>query len=90
MDQLTEQEQLEEADIESDDELGELHEAIIQEIFDALAELAPFRHEPNCQSRLAVDIQPTSAVLLHAARAAAEVFIAFERGYRLGTPPENR
>ena len=59
------------------DELPEVEQALAGEILSALNTLA------DGPSTLA-DVQPPSTVLECAARAAAAVIIAFERGYRMG------
>lgn len=60
-------------------EMNELQMDITREINDALNLLV----KAKGNSRLAEDIQPVSSVLILAAQAAAAVFIAFERGYRM-------
>lgn len=63
--------------IEENNDLAILKSDLLDEILKDLESLA------NRNSFLE-DIQPTSSILLAASVAATEVFIAFERGYRMG------
>ncbi len=64
-------------------ELDELEEAITEEIEEILAICA--RNDGADGLAGLADIQLPSTVLHHAAQAAAQVLMAFERGYRMGT-----
>ena len=63
----------------TDVELSDLLTDLSNEIADHLRLLQKAKRT----SHLANDIQPTSSVLVLAAQAAAAVFVAFERGYRM-------
>jgi len=64
-------------------DLGALEGEVVSEIYDWLEALAdPLKKH---SSRLAKDIQPPASIIWHAARAAAAVFVSFERGYRMSS-----
>jgi hypothetical protein len=64
-------------------DLGALEGEVVSEIYDWLEALAdPLKKH---SSRLAKNIQPPASIIWHAARAAAAVFVSFERGYRMSS-----
>jgi chemotaxis protein CheY-P-specific phosphatase CheC len=78
--------EVEQEDAQHDEELDNLRDEIAAEI---LQELAGIADPLSCLTKLAVDIQPPISVITLAAQAAAEVFISFERGYRMNHAKAN-
>ena len=65
----------------NDKELNALEDDIIDELEAVIGDLTDDKDFRVCE------IQPPSSVVRHAAQAAAQVLMAFERGYRMESSP---
>ena len=63
---------------EEDREWDDLEKAITEELEDLICKAADDKNTIS-------DIQPTTYVITHMAKAAAQVLMAFEHGYRIGS-----